>query len=103
MSCCHSRSRSEVVPEARERLRFEPRFRSRTRRFEDNAQDSSVPISKWKVLESKIMHLRVFRIDRVLLKCRLVFSTEAGHGSPDEPDGPTVSCCGVSCLSAVWL
>ena len=49
------------------------------------------------------MHLRVFRIDRVLLKCRLVFSTEAGHGSPDEPDGPTVSCCGVSCLSAVWL
>ena len=49
------------------------------------------------------MHLRVFRIDRVLLKCRLVFSTEAGHGSPDEPDGPTVSCCGVSCSSAVWL
>ena len=84
MSCCHSRFPEyiEVVPVAPGNdFALNCVFEAGHADSKIPAQDSSVPISKRKVLEAKIPALAVFRIDRALLeyRLRLVFFTEAGH------------------------
>ena len=96
MSCFHSRSRIEVVPVARERLHFELRFRSRTRRFEDNLRKiRQFPSRNGKSRKitgvsnrSCPAQVPFGLFHRTKHRTRITRQTE---------------CCGVSCASAVWL